>query len=45
MRPVRLHQLPYVIRVMLRAQKLMRSGAYMKEHECAAGRAIALPLG
>ena len=36
MRQVELRQAPYIVRVMLRTQKMMRAGAYLREHECAA---------
>jgi hypothetical protein len=33
MRQVRPSQIPYLTRVLMRTQRMMKAGAYMKEHE------------
>jgi len=43
MRQVRFAEIPYITRVLLRTQRMMRAEAYLKEHEATAPAAVEYP--
>jgi hypothetical protein len=45
MRQVRPSHIPYITRVLLRTQRMMRPEAYMKEHEAAERVVREIPAG
>ena len=43
MRQIRPTQIPYLMRVLLRTQRMMKAEAYLKEHEATRGELAAAP--